>query len=287
VLISFPRKTKAVSIVVAATILMSACVTTADNSQVVAGRGDDVCVAQAVSLNESQTFFAEDLLAGVVTGAATGALTGALGAALTGGNVGKAAAQGAVGGAVAAAAGADWQKRMGGGRAEALLGVKKDIQRETDQLNRTNAAFKELSNCRKAQFAAIKGDFKAKKITKAEADQRWARQRELLQRDIELANSINANVVKRGESFAYANEQVNGGAAAKQSKDTARIQTASANTKVTSTKKDKVKPVKAEDSELQSAETSRQVSENSNGQITQEIAGLGQATAGGLDSNIG
>lgn len=293
-LTTFPRKMRVVSFATALSILVSGCVTPGSEERLGADRGDDACRAQAVALDASQNYFAEDLLAGVMAGAATGALTGALGAALTGRNVGAAAAKGAIVGAVAGAAGAYWEKRMQGGRAQAILGIKQDIRREAEQLERTKVAFRQLNDCRKQQFAAIKADYKAKKLTKDAAEARWARERELLQRDVNLANSINSNIVKRGESFAYANEQVNGTTAAQQAKaeaaEIAKVEAASAST--TSTKKTTAakKPTttqtaKVEDKELLNDEKTRQANENGAVAAASSMVTLDSATAGGFEKS--
>ncbi len=200
---------KSLVAVVAACFLLTSCATPLTQSgRIGDDNGDDACRANVVALDSTGNFFAEDMVKGAVIGAAGGALFGAL---VSGGkDVGKAAAIGAVTGGIAGAAAGYWQHKLEQNKDQAILSVKNDLQQENAQLDKVNQAFSALNACRGRQFAKIRTDLKAKVVTVQQAQSQWALQRKFLERDINLAEMIDKNLTKRGESYDFANQQVNG-----------------------------------------------------------------------------
>jgi len=58
-----------------------------------------------------------------------------------------------------------------------------------------------LVNCRRAEFARVKKDYKARCTTRELVEQRLAPTRQQLDKDYRIAGSISANVVKRRDAF--------------------------------------------------------------------------------------
>lgn len=220
---------KLLAVVLSTSIALSGCVTTRQE-RIGANDGTDACYQHRVALDSTGDFYAEDMLAGAMAGAVAGAATGLL----VRGNP-QAALIGAVSGAAIGAAGGYWYSKMQQGREQAILSVMSDAQKESASLGKTQAALDQLVNCRRAEIARVKGDYKAKRITKEVAEQRLAVIREQLDKDHEIASSISANVVKRRDSFLEAAENITPGA--RTQIQNAKAQQAS--TKKTTKKKDK------------------------------------------------
>ncbi len=196
------------SCIVVVSIIPSGCATPfTQSSRIGLDDGNDSCRSYVVALDSTGNFFAEDMIKGAIIGAGTGAILGAL---TSGGkDVGKKAAIGAVAGGVAGAAAGYWKHKMDQDKDQAILSVNNDLTEEINQMNKANLAFGELTSCRQQQFKKIKADLKERRITQDQATIQWNGQREYLARDIKLANMIDENMTKRGDSYNYANQQVN------------------------------------------------------------------------------
>lgn len=197
-----------VSITIAA-MALTGCVTT-QQDRIGANDGSDACYQYRVALDSTGNYYAEDMLKGAAIGAGAGALTGAL----AGGNV-KSALIGAAAGAALGTLGGYWNSKMQQGRDQAILGVMSDLDTENQNLNRTQVALDQLVNCRRAEIARVKADYKAKRIGKPEAEQRLAAIRAQLDKDYAIASGINQNIVKRRDEYLVAADSIQPGSAEK------------------------------------------------------------------------
>ncbi|AWB08888.1 hypothetical protein A6A40_28205 (plasmid) [Azospirillum humicireducens] len=206
------RSNRAKASLVSLTIVamaLSGCVTT-QTDRIGANDGSDACYQYRVALDSTGNYYAEDMLKGAAIGAGVGALTGAL----AGGNM-KSALIGAAAGAALGTLGGYWNSKMQQGRDQAILGVMTDLDTENQNLNRTQVAMDQLVNCRRAEIARVKADYKAKRIGKPEAEQRLALIRGQLDKDYAIASSINQNIVKRRDEYLVAADNIEPGSAEK------------------------------------------------------------------------
>lgn len=173
-----------------------------------ANDGTDVCYAQRIALDDTRGFFAEDML----KGAAAGALAGAGIALLAGGNLQQTLGAAAAGAIVGGIVGGFWNQLVQqNGRDGAVQSVIGSARTETENLNKTQVALDNLVSCRRQSIAAVKSDYKKKKITKEEGENRLAVIRQQLAKDYEIASDINKNVAKRQDEYLYAMDQIEPG----------------------------------------------------------------------------
>lgn len=201
-------KASLVSITIVA-MALSGCVTT-QTDRIGANDGSDACYQYRVALDSTGNYYAEDMLKGAAIGAGVGALTGAI----AGGNL-KSALIGAAAGAAIGTLGGYWNSRAQQGRDQAILGVMNDLDTENQNLDRTQVALDQLVNCRRAEIARVKADYKAQRIAKPEAEQRMALIRAQLDKDYAIASSINQNIVKRRDEYLIAADNIEPGSAEK------------------------------------------------------------------------
>lgn len=190
---------------VASVSLVTASLTgcTTQQSRIGTDDGTDSCRAYVVALDSTGNYYAEDMIQGAMIGAVGGALMGGL---LSGSW--KGAAVGAAAGAVAGAIGGYWQNRMQQGRDQAILSVVSDMRHENEQLDKTNGAFQQLSDCRHREAAQIKAQYAAKAISREEAQSRLRHLASLARKDLEILNTITANSNKRVSEYQYAAAQI-------------------------------------------------------------------------------
>jgi len=203
------RSTNLVAVAVAASVLLSGCVTT-QQDRIGANDGTDACYQYRVALDSTGNFYAEDMLKGAAIGAGVGAVSGGL----IGGNL-KGALIGAAAGAAVGTLGGYWSAKMQQGRDQAITGVISDLDAENQNLNRTQVALDQLVNCRRAEITRVKADYKAQRISKAEAEQRLAGIRAQLDKDYAIASTINQNIVKRRDEYLVAVDNIQPGSADK------------------------------------------------------------------------
>jgi hypothetical protein len=185
---------------VCAGLMLAGCVTT-QAGRIGPDDGTDPCRPQLVALDSTGNFFAEDILKGAVVGAVAGGLIGGLAS----GNW-RGAAIGAATGAIAGAATGYWvalnqQQRDQRGL---FTQVKGDLGRENSELERTQAAFDALTNCRFQQARQVRADLQSGRITRDQAVQRMSVIRNRYDRDLQLARTINGQIGGRQEQFAEA-----------------------------------------------------------------------------------
>jgi hypothetical protein len=170
--------------------------------------GSDSCHAQAVALDNTGSFFGQDILQGAALGAAGGAILGGL----VSGNL-KGALIGAAAGGAVGAAGGYWAALQQQGETDAQLQatVTENLTRENAQINATQIAFDHDMDCRFGQAAAIRAAYKTGAITQDQAAAQMAAVKTLATRDLQLAQTIDGQIQSRGQQFDTAAENLGGG----------------------------------------------------------------------------
>lgn len=175
--------------------------------------GRDVCRAYVVQLDSTGDFYAEDILRGAAVGAGLGALGGlAIGLATgrRGGDLAAATAIGAVAGGVAGGVGGYIQarQRQAANQGALVQAVGGDLTNENRQLEATQLAFNQLVDCRVNAAKQIRGDVQAGRISMPQGMALMAYQRDLMRRDVALAQQINQKIGTRGAEFDSAIETI-------------------------------------------------------------------------------
>jgi hypothetical protein len=173
--------------------------------------GTDSCRPQLVALDSTGNFFGPDILKGAAIGAVTGATAGALfGQDLKGVLIGAAA-----GTAIGAASGY-WValQQQSSDQSVLFTQVQGDLERENAQIDRTQLAFDQLSECRFRQADAIRADYRAGRIDRPGALARMATVKARAQRDLALARQINNQIANRGQQFDVAADNLSPGTTA-------------------------------------------------------------------------
>ncbi len=197
---------KAMLLATIASLALPGCTT--QNERIGSDDGSDRCRPQRVALDSTGNYFAED----IIKGAAIGAIGGALLGALTGGsNAGRNALIGGVAGAAAGAAGGYWasMQQQNKDQATLLTNISNDLSRENDQIDKTQLAFAQLSDCRRDEANRVRADLAAGRLTRPQAEQAMAGVKARAAEDLRIARQINAKLEERGANFQFANEQVN------------------------------------------------------------------------------
>lgn len=197
---------KAMLLVTVASLALPGCTT--QNERIGADDGSDRCRPQRVALDSTGNYFAEDIIKGAAIGAVGGALLGAL----TGGsNAGRNALIGGVAGAAVGAAGGYWAslQQQHKDQASLLTNISNDLSRENEQIDKTQAAFAQLNDCRRDEANRVRADLAAGRLTRPQAEQAMAGVKARAAEDLRIARQINAKLEERGANFQFANEQVN------------------------------------------------------------------------------
>lgn len=192
--------------------MLAGCVTT-QAGRIGADDGRDACRAQVVALDSTGNFFGESIIRGAAIGAVSGALLGGLIAAASGqrgGNIAAGAAIGAVGGAAVGGTAGYFSARQQQAQDQAALNmaIANDLAAENAQLDRTQIAFNQLMDCRFGNAQRIRADLRAGRLTQAQAEAMMGDVRSRTQRDIQLAQTINGEIGRRGAEFDTAFDQV-------------------------------------------------------------------------------
>ncbi len=181
--------------------------------------GTDSCRPQLVALDSTGNFFGAEILQGAAVGAGVGALAGGLIGGLATGNWRGAAIgalAGGVTGGVIGGSNAYWnalqQQKMD--QAALYSRVSLDLERENEQIDKTQIAFDQLEDCRFRQAQAINADYASHRIDRATAEAAMALVRQHAAKDIALAKLINQQIQDRGQQFGVATSNVDPSAAA-------------------------------------------------------------------------
>jgi hypothetical protein len=171
------------------------------SSRIGSDDGSDVCRRNLVALDSMGDYFGADILKGAAIGAAAGGLSGAL----LGGNL-KSALIGAGAGALIGGGVGYWAALQQQSQDQAVLSaqVRSDIERENSQIDRTQAAFDALMDCRFRQAKLIQDDYSARRIDRPTATARMAQVRQFAERDLQVARRINGEITNRGGQFEVA-----------------------------------------------------------------------------------
>ena len=88
------------------------------------------------------------------------------------------------------------------------MAIANDLAAENAQLDRTQIAFNQLMDCRFGNAQRIRADLRAGRLTQAQAEAMMGDVRSRTQRDIQLAQTINGEIGRRGAEFDTAFDQV-------------------------------------------------------------------------------
>lgn len=190
---------------IAQSVLVSGCVNTQE-ARIGPNDGTDSCYDYRIKLDQTRTYYNEDLLQGLLAVGA-GALVGVGVAVLTGNASTAGKVTGAVIGGLAGGFFGELVKQQG--RDKALNTATDGALKEKENLKKTQAAMKELTDCRRKQVKEVRADYKGKRINKAEGEARLAVIRGRMDRDYEIAQEINGNVQKRSDQYRVALNEVN------------------------------------------------------------------------------
>jgi len=180
-----------------ATVMLAGCVTT-QAGRIGADDGRDVCRQYLVALDSTGDYYGEDIL----QGAAVGALGGALVGGLASGRWEGALIGAAVGGAAGAAAGYYAALQRQARDQQAIFAqMSSDLSRENAQLDRTQVAFDQLSDCRLRTAATVRDAYKSGRLSRDVAQAQLAEIRARFQGDIQVAQRINQSITGRGAQF--------------------------------------------------------------------------------------
>lgn len=187
-----------------ATAMLAGCVTTREGR--IGGDDGDACRTQLVALDSTGNFFGEDMLRGAAMGAAGGALLGGLLAAATGqrgSGIAAGAGIGAVGGGLAGATAGYFAARRQQASDQASLNqaVAGDLAAENAQIDRTQLAFDQLMDCRFRSAQQIRAELRGGRMTRPQAEAAMENLRARTQRDVQLAQTINGQIGRRGAEF--------------------------------------------------------------------------------------
>ena len=194
-----------------AAAMLAACVNT-QAGRIGADDGSDACRTQVVALDSTGDFYGESIIRGAAIGAASGALLGGLIAAASGRgrDVMAGAAIGALaGGAIGGATGYyGARQQQASDQASLNLAIAGDLASENASLDRTQIAFNQLMDCRFATAQRTRENLKAGRITRPQAEAQMTDVRARTQRDIQVAQTINTSIGRRGAEFDTAIENV-------------------------------------------------------------------------------
>lgn len=187
-----------------AATMLGACVST--RAARIGGDDGDACRTQLVALDSTGNFFGEDILRGAAVGAVSGALLGGLLAVATGqrgGGIAAGAAIGAVGGGVVGGTAGylSARQQQATDQASLSMAVAGDLAAENAQLDRTQIAFDQLMDCRFRTADQVRLDVQSGRIARPQASAAMDNIRARTQRDIQLAQTINGQIARRGAEF--------------------------------------------------------------------------------------
>jgi len=199
---------------ITAAIMLAGCST--QMGRIGADDGRDACRAYVVQLDSTGNFYGEDIVRGAAIGAGTGALAGGLLAAATGrrgSDILAGAAIGAVaGGVIGGTAGyIQARQRQAQNQGALVQAVGGDLANENRQLDATQLAFNQLVDCRVNAANQIRAGVRAGRIGRDQGMALMTYQRDMMRRDVALAQTINQKIGTRGAEFDSAIETISPG----------------------------------------------------------------------------
>ncbi|MDB5412720.1 MAG: hypothetical protein JWR10_1055 [Rubritepida sp.] len=180
-----------------ASLVLAGCATT-QAGRIGGDDGRDACRAQLVALDSTGDYYGEDIL----QGAAIGALGGAAIGGLATGNWRGALIGAAVGGATGAAVGYySALQRQARDQQAIFAQMSNDLSRENAQLDRTQVAFDQLTDCRLRTASRVRDLVKSGRMDRNQGLAQMAEIRGRFQSDIQIAQRINGSITSRGAQF--------------------------------------------------------------------------------------
>ncbi len=172
----------------------------------------DPCGPERQAFSDSPYFARDTIVKSAAVGAGVGAGTGIVAGALTG-NWKNALIGGAAGGLAGAAAGAaagyyQTMQQQYQDQSELAYHVNQDLTAQSSDIDHTLATFGRLRYCRFAQAAQIKSLARRHVITRDQALQELALERDRFDQELTVAKTYGVNMAKQGSEFAYASEKV-------------------------------------------------------------------------------
>jgi outer membrane lipoprotein SlyB len=177
--------------------MLAGCVTT-QAGRIGADDGRDACRQYLVALDSTGDYNGEDILQGAAVGAIGGALVGGLATGRGQGALIGAAVGGATGAAVGYYSALQRQARD---QAGIFAQMSSDLSRENAQLDRTQIAFDQLSDCRLRTAQTVRDAYKGGHLNRDIATAQLAEIRARFQGDIQVAQRINQSITGRGAQF--------------------------------------------------------------------------------------
>jgi uncharacterized protein YcfJ len=196
------------AVMITAGVSVSGCVTTRDGIATQQTDPNDVCLAQRRALDGQKEYFNKDVAVGMGLGALTGGLVAALASRGDVGSIVLGAVTGAIGGGLAGYWTSMQNKKLAGTQLYSTLNA--DMTSELDNVNRTQAAYNDLVNCRKEEATQVRALFVSGKLNREQANAELDKVRVRATQDYEIARQINKRVKERTDSFAYATRQATG-----------------------------------------------------------------------------
>jgi len=166
---------------------------------------DDPCASNRQELKAIEDYFVQSVVQGAVAGAVVGGLAGAL----IGGDA-KSALIGAGAGAVAGGLGGYFtaKQKASGDKTQLVSSVYGDVVQENQQIDKTTATFRRLSQCRFAAAQAIKTNFQGGRISRDEAAKQLERQRNWFNEDVQFAENLGGKMGERGKEYEFASTEM-------------------------------------------------------------------------------
>lgn len=184
-------------------IILSACEQTTSllgTSGTLSADPTDPCHQQRQNFADGQNYFARAILTKAAQGAISGAMPNLMSGNMSGvwGNVANGMFSGVKAGY--------WDALQQQNRDQQQLAqsMNADLQRESQAIDHTTAAFGTLRSCRLAQATHIKNDARAHHIDRAEAQRELKQQHDWFTEEIKVAENAGINMQKRDDQFAYA-----------------------------------------------------------------------------------
>jgi len=200
-----------VSLLAVSGMLLSGCAQggfSTQASRLGADNGSDSCRQQLVALDNTGSFFGEDIVKGALIGGVGGAALGGL----LSGNLRGALIGGLAGAATGAAAGywnALQKKQLN--QAQLMSQVQGDLSRENDRIDATQIAFDQLMDCRFRQADAIRAAYAQGQLGRPQAEAEMAVVKQRVGHDLALAKQINQQIQGRSAQFDVAADNISPG----------------------------------------------------------------------------
>ena len=200
---------------ITAAVMLAGCVST-QAGRIGVDDGRDACRAYVVQLDSTGDFYGEDILRGAAIGAGTGAIAGGLLAAATGrrgSDILAGAAIGALAGGIVGGVGGyiSARQRQAQDQGALVQAVGGDLRNENRQLEATQLAFNQLVDCRVNAANRIRADVRSGRMSRDQGMALMTYQRDLMRRDVALAQQINTKIGTRGGEFDTAIETISPG----------------------------------------------------------------------------